>query len=303
MRRKSFICCISTTFMSHRMPGFWISGAAPAPSSTGCGSSASIVSVSISMNMWIIGRILTVRISHSPTTQWRNSSDMTIENDTYTLPFPDCSFDIVHSTTVLEHVADLEIVLRECHQVLTPQGVCLHFYPGRFKLVEPHIAVPLASFFHPPFWLALWARWGVCNEFQNSLTWRAVAESNIRYFETGLFYRSRSEIISAAKKHFKQARIYSPRRWSPGYSILNSDEGNDEGAAPALSVSRFVAARRNRRHAVRHAAVARPRSPDLAPEAMQLPFRKSSGAGVLSRYSHLKFAPALPDASATTSRD
>jgi SAM-dependent methyltransferase len=39
------------------------------------------------------------------------------------IPFPDASFDLVIATSVMEHVGDLELSLREIHRVLAPGGM------------------------------------------------------------------------------------------------------------------------------------------------------------------------------------
>jgi len=149
-----------------------------------------------------------------------DTSNTIINATSYTIPFPDSSFDIIHSSSVIEHVMDIDVVLKECARVLKPRGVCIHFYPGKLRLVEPHVEVPLASFFHPDPWLYFWARLGVRNDFQSHLTNDQVVESNKRYFSTGLFYRSRRELRAAASRYFKDVRIYGPRQWYPGYSAI-----------------------------------------------------------------------------------
>jgi SAM-dependent methyltransferase len=52
-----------------------------------------------------------------------------IEYDGRHIPFPDKSFDIIFSSNVLEHIADLDGIHREFRRVLVPQGYCVHVMP------------------------------------------------------------------------------------------------------------------------------------------------------------------------------
>ena len=45
------------------------------------------------------------------------------------LPYPSDSFDVVVHSDTLEHVADPDAALRECHRVLVPAGVCVFTVP------------------------------------------------------------------------------------------------------------------------------------------------------------------------------
>lgn len=48
-----------------------------------------------------------------------------VQGDASRMPFPDCSFDRVHGSWVLEHIAEPAAVLREVRRVLRPSGQCL----------------------------------------------------------------------------------------------------------------------------------------------------------------------------------
>lgn len=117
-----------------------------------------------------------------------------IESAPYRIPFADGSFDVVLSTSVLEHAQNKEQLFREIHRVLAPGGLTVHLYPSRWYLpIEPHIYVPLVNVFWPNcprWWLQVWAMAGVRNEFQQGLRWQEVVERNAEYCRTGLSYWS-----------------------------------------------------------------------------------------------------------------
>lgn len=129
-----------------------------------------------------------------------------IEAQPYRLPFPDSTFDVVVSTSVWEHAQNTREFFLELHRVLRPGGVSMHLYPGKWYLpYEPHIYVPLVNFFWPHcprWWLALWARLGVRNEFQQGKPWREVVEVNERYCQTGLIYLTNARYRQLSREVF-----------------------------------------------------------------------------------------------------
>jgi SAM-dependent methyltransferase len=57
------------------------------------------------------------------------------------IPFPDASFDIVFSSNVLEHIAQLEALQKEIRRVLKPAGMAIHILPStawRFWTLVTH---------------------------------------------------------------------------------------------------------------------------------------------------------------------
>lgn len=57
-------------------------------------------------------------------------------------PFPEASFDLVVSFQVLEHVSDLEVLAVEVARVLRPGGMTVHVFPAKYRVIEPHYALP-----------------------------------------------------------------------------------------------------------------------------------------------------------------
>jgi SAM-dependent methyltransferase len=117
-----------------------------------------------------------------------------ISRHPYRIPFEDQSFDVVVSTSVLEHAQNKTELFAEINRVLAPTGVAMHLYPSKWYLpTEPHIYVPLVNMFWPNcprWWLSLWAWLGVRNEYQTRMRWQDVRAVNERYCHDGLSYWS-----------------------------------------------------------------------------------------------------------------
>jgi len=148
-----------------------------------------------------------------------NTSAFTINADRYAIPFEDDFFDVVHSTSVLEHVLDIRPMMRECARVLRPDGVAIHYYPRKYQVVESHLYVPLASFIQHKQWLRLWIALGARNEFQSGLTVDQVAEAYKQYTMTGLCYRTHKELLYAAGEFFQGVRFPPRAVVNPGDSV------------------------------------------------------------------------------------
>lgn len=130
-----------------------------------------------------------------------------IQINPYRLPFEDNHFDIVVSTSVLEHAQNTEECFQEIYRVLKPGGTAMHLFPGKWYLPsEPHIYVPLANWFWPycpNWWLMLWAMFGIRNEHQQNISWQATYLANAQYCQQGLCYRSSDYYEKLSLKLFK----------------------------------------------------------------------------------------------------
>ena len=140
-----------------------------------------------------------------------------IETGTYRIPFDDGTFDFVFSNGVLEHVQDLPAALTEIHRVLRPGGVSLHFTPAKFRLIEPHVFVPLAGLIRNQPWLRLWASFGVRNSFQRGLNSAEVARKNYSFLHAHTFYRSKRQLRSAILANFSNLRFANAQIIRYGY--------------------------------------------------------------------------------------
>lgn len=150
-----------------------------------------------------------------------------IETNPYRLPYPDGSFDLVVSTSVFEHAQNTQTCFEEIHRVLRSGGIAVHQFPGKWFLpTEPHIFVPLVSWFWPrvpKVWLSLWALLGVRNEYQQGLPWQEVARLNADFVRNGLCYRTSGEHQRLSD------RVFGNHEWAMSAYIEHHP-----GRAPAL---------------------------------------------------------------------
>jgi SAM-dependent methyltransferase len=134
-----------------------------------------------------------------------------IEICPYRLPFEDCLFDAVVTSSVLEHVSNKDEMFSEIYRVLKHGGTMIHVFPSKWYLpVEPHIFVPFVNWMWPwvpRWWLALWAIVGVRNSFQSGMTWYEVVDTNLAYCRAGLDYRSSSKLTRSVRSNFGQCRF------------------------------------------------------------------------------------------------
>jgi SAM-dependent methyltransferase len=120
----------------------------------------------------------------------------------YKLPFNDSSIDVVISDQVFEHVQNYPEALAELRRVIRPGGFFLHAFPSRYRFIEPHIYVPLTTMFRPRWWLWLWARLGVKNQFQKGLPVSEVVERNAHFLSHGTNYLPPGKIKHVFGRYF-----------------------------------------------------------------------------------------------------
>jgi SAM-dependent methyltransferase len=70
--------------------------------------------------------------------------------------FPDGVFHFVFTHYVLEHVADIHAVAREIARITAVGGYGFHVYPGKLRLIEPHLFMPFVHWL-PKSPLRKWA--------------------------------------------------------------------------------------------------------------------------------------------------
>lgn len=136
-----------------------------------------------------------------------DTSNSTFVDSGYSIPFPEDTFDLVFSTSVLEHIMNLDPTWKEIARVTKPTGIALHVYPLKGVVIEPHIYVPFASRFHSWSYFYFWALLGIRNEFQVTYNARQTADSNALYLRTGLKYYSDRELRRIGQRYYDEVQF------------------------------------------------------------------------------------------------
>ena len=112
----------------------------------------------------------------------------------YSLPFESNFFDVVLTNQVMEHVKDYESTLKEMSRVMKKGAIGLHIFPSRYRLIEPHVMVPMGTIIQNRQWLNLWALLGVKNHNQLNMRKKDIANYNFNYLYENTNYLNRSQI-------------------------------------------------------------------------------------------------------------
>lgn len=130
-----------------------------------------------------------------------------ISRQPYRLPFGDGEMKLIISTQVFEHVRNTQETIAEIHRVLKPQGVSLHLFPSRYRLVEGHIKVPMAGVWQSWWWLKLWAALGVRNRRQKLLSARETAQRNYEFLHAKTNYLDKRSLLREFSRFFPETRF------------------------------------------------------------------------------------------------
>jgi len=120
------------------------------------------------------------------------------------IPYPNDTFDVIFSMQVLEHVADYPKVLAEMARVLKPGGVALHVFPSKWRMIEPHINVPLGGIFKSRGYYNFWAKLGCKNVYQQENSTKEITEANYKYANAHLHYHSGRSLEKLFRDSFKK---------------------------------------------------------------------------------------------------
>jgi SAM-dependent methyltransferase len=148
----------------------------------------------------------------------------------YRLPYDDESFDVVVSTSVLEHARNPEEYLVEIRRVLKPGGMAMHLVPGKWYLpFEPHVRVPFANYFYPncpTWWFALWMLVGKRHPHHKELSWREAVSACREFYDNRVFYLS-------SREHERLSRaVFGNCEWPMTFYLTHA-----HGCSPASAAS------------------------------------------------------------------
>jgi SAM-dependent methyltransferase len=141
-----------------------------------------------------------------------NVPEYGMDDSWYRMPFDDNFFDFIVSTSTMEHVQDYDLALREMARVLKKGAIAIHTFPGRYRLVEPHMFIPFGGALRSYAWYWFWAACGVRNEHQLAMGTRECAENNLHYATTGLNYPRLNDVLAVCRKHYSEVDVV-PRLW------------------------------------------------------------------------------------------
>lgn len=130
-----------------------------------------------------------------------------ISEQPYHIPFEDGYFDVVLSDQVFEHVMDYPTTLREIQRVLKPGGAFLHVFPARYRPIEPHILVPLASMLRARWWLRSWALFGIRNQFQKTMSAEEATEANWTFLTNHTNYLPKPTLQQQFSRFFSDVQF------------------------------------------------------------------------------------------------
>lgn len=114
--------------------------------------------------------------------------------------FPEHSFHFVFSDQVFEHVRDLPDCARAMQRLTAPEAFQFHLYPGRWRVWEDHLGMPLVHWLPKGFlrrlgiWACTFCGVHASGWFRPGLNPVTKAETFYRYSIGETFYRSYGEV-------------------------------------------------------------------------------------------------------------
>ncbi len=127
----------------------------------------------------------------------------------YAIPFESEFFDLSVSNNVFEHVMDYNTTLSELSRVTKKDGISIHFFPSRYRLIEPHVEIPGATIFQNIYYLKLWVWYSRMVKYKGEdfkkLSNLELALHHQSKLKNGCNYLTGNEILNHCRNHFSEA--------------------------------------------------------------------------------------------------
>lgn len=128
------------------------------------------------------------------------------------MPYASNSFDLIVNNQVMEHVEDLDAVLREIHRVLKPGGTLLSLFPAVDVFREGHIGIPFSHWMKKGSRIRFLYTWalrslGLGTWKEQAPTCRQWAIDKLEWIDRFTVYRSRREIFATYDRYFSSTLI------------------------------------------------------------------------------------------------
>jgi SAM-dependent methyltransferase len=137
----------------------------------------------------------------------------TVNSSDCRLPYDDNSFDLVVSYDVMEHIKNYPAVFAEIERVLKPSGKSLHSFPSRYRPIEPHVSIPLATIFQQYRFLLFWSWLGFGLGANKRTDARRISLENSQYLKASTQYLSKRKLVDSVASHCREIQFVEKYAW------------------------------------------------------------------------------------------
>ena len=129
------------------------------------------------------------------------------------IPDDDNSFDLVVSYDVMEHIKNYPAVFDEIERILKPSGKSLHSFPSRYRLIEPHVSIPLATIFQQYRFLLFWSWLGFGLGANKRTEARRISLENSQYLKASTQDLSKRKLVDSVANHCREIQFVENYAW------------------------------------------------------------------------------------------
>ena len=117
-------------------------------------------------------------------------------NEKYSWPLESDSITMAFSSSVIEHVANIEEFAQENARVLEKGGLVFHYFPSRTSLVEAHTGIPFGGIIQNYFYYKI-----ACKLVKTRPQYLNDPQICLDYMTNYTHYRSRNDLKEVFKRH------------------------------------------------------------------------------------------------------